>query len=188
MFYAFDGTEIIGEVVSSETPSETPADPEPTTPVQPEQPTEPTTPAEPETPAETPEEPSVTAPDGTVTYTVQKGDTLGFIATNYYGDNAQRNALYRANADAFAETNGQLRPGMTLVIPETLGGVDRLSYPAAGEGETLYTVKAGDTLGAIAKAVYGDVMEYQAIYERNSDRLKNANTIYEGQIIVLPAK
>lgn len=112
MFYAFDGTEIIGEVVSSETPSETPADPEPTTPVQPEQPTEPTTPAEPETPAETPEEPSVTAPDGTVTYTVQKGDTLGFIATNYYGDNAQR----------------------------------------------------------------------------NSDRLKNVNTIYEGQVLVLPAK
>ena len=112
VFYAFDGTEIIGEVVSSETPSETPADPEPTTPVQPEQPTEPTTPAEPETPAETPEEPSVTAPDGTVTYTVQKGDTLGFIATNYYGDNAQR----------------------------------------------------------------------------NSDRLKNVNTIYEGQVLVLPAK
>ena len=188
VFYAFDGTEIIGEVVSSETPSETPADPEPTTPVQPEQPTEPTTPAEPETPAETPEEPSVTAPDGTVTYTVQKGDTLGFIATNYYGDNAQRNALYRANADAFAATNGQLRPGMTLVIPETLGGVERLSYPVAGEGETLYTVKAGDSLSKIAQSVYGDMWRYEDIFQRNSDRLKNANTIYEGQILVLPAK
>ena len=152
------------------------------------EPTEPTTPAEPETPAETPEEPSVTAPNGTVTYTVQKGDTLGFIATNYYGDNAQRNALYRANADAFAATNGQLRPGMTLVIPETLGGVERLSYPVAGEGETLYTVKAGDSLSKIAQSVYGDMWRYEDIFQRNSDRLKNANTIYEGQILVLPAK
>ena len=85
-----------------------------------------------------------------------------------------------------AETNGQLRPGMTLVIPETLGGVERLSYPVAGEGETLYTVKAGDTLSKIAQSVYGDMWRYQDIFERNSDRLKNANTIYEGQVIVLP--
>ena len=48
VFYAFDGTEVIGEVVSSETPSETPADPEPTTPVQPEQPSEPVEEPEPE--------------------------------------------------------------------------------------------------------------------------------------------
>ena len=31
-------------------------------------------------------------------------------------------------------------------------------------------------------------MQYKAIYERNTDRLVNANTIYEGQVIVLPAK
>ena len=55
-------------------------------------------------------------------------------------------------------------------------------------GETLYTVKVGDTLGAIAKATYGDVMKYKTIFERNADRLVNANTIYEGQVIVLPAK
>src|SRR5699024_3676556 len=131
-------------------------------------------------------QPSVTTPDGTVTYTEQKGDTLGFITTNYYGNNAQRNALYRANIEAFRATNGQLRPGMTLVIPETLGGGERLSYPVAGEGETLYTVKAGDTLSKIAQSVYGDMWRYKDIFERNSDRLKNANTIYEGQVIVMP--
>ncbi len=32
------------------------------------------------------------------------------------------------------------------------------------------------------------VNAYKAIFERNADRLKNANTIYEGQVIVLPAK
>lgn len=30
--------------------------------------------------------------------------------------------------------------------------------------------------------------QYKAIYERNADRLVNANTIYEGQVIVLPTK
>ena len=149
-------------------------------PTQPEQPVDPETPVEPEQPIET-----VTS-EGTVTYTVQQGDTLGFITTNYYDNNAQRNALYRANIESFRATNGQLRPGMTLVIPETLDGVERLSYPMAGDGETLYTVKAGDTLSKIAQSVYGDMWRYQDIFERNSDRLKNANTIYEGQVIVLP--
>lgn len=32
------------------------------------------------------------------------------------------------------------------------------------------------------------LMKYKAIFERNADRLVNANTIYEGQVIVLPAK
>ncbi len=31
-------------------------------------------------------------------------------------------------------------------------------------------------------------MKYKAIFERNADRLVNANTICEGQVIVLPAK
>lgn len=31
-------------------------------------------------------------------------------------------------------------------------------------------------------------MKYKANFERNADRLVNANTIYEGQVIVLPAK
>lgn len=32
------------------------------------------------------------------------------------------------------------------------------------------------------------LMKYKAIFERNADRLVNANTIYEGQVIVLPTK
>lgn len=123
-----------------------------------------------------------------MTYTVQKYDTMGQIALNFYGSYGYHNALYKANAAAFKATGGVLKPGMTLTLPDTLGSAARLSAPAAAEGETLYTVKAGDTLGAIAKTYYGDVMKYKDIFERNSDRLKNANTIYEGQVIILPAK
>lgn len=122
----------------------------------------------------------------TDTYTVQKGDTLGFITTNFYGSNAKRNALYKANKEAFKATKGKLLPGMVLTLPEKLGKVARIEPAVAGAGEKLYTVKLGDTLGKISKAEFGSMSFAKAIFERNNDRLKNMNTIYEGQIIVLP--
>ena len=149
---------------------------EPTTPAEPSQPAEPTAPAQPAQPTQP------TTPDAAGTYTVKKGDTYGTIAVNNYGTYGVWKALYKANKGA------KLTAGVTLTLPEKLGKVARINAPAAVSGETLYTVKAGDTLGAIAKATYGDVMKYKAIFERNTDRLKNANTIYEGQVIVLPAK
>lgn len=121
-------------------------------------------------------------------YTVVKYDTLGQIALNNYGSYKHHTALYKANAEAFKATGGALKPGMVLTLPDTLGTAARIGLPAAGEGESLYTVQDGDTLGGIAKAIYGDAMKYKAIFERNSDRLTNANTIYKGQIIVLPVK
>lgn len=170
--------EVVGDTAEP-VPEEPEAPTEPTTPVEPEVPTEPTAPVEPETPV---------VPDAPGTYTVKKGDTMGQISVNYYGSYAYHKALYQANSAAFAKTNGKLLPGMVLTLPETLGKATLKAAPAAAEGETLYTVKAGDTLGAIAKAAYGDVMQYKAIFQRNADRLVNANTIYEGQVIVLPAK
>ena len=155
---------------------------EPTTPTEPEKPVtpvEPTTPTEPEKPV-TPIAPAT--PNAPGSYTVKKGDTWGTIALNNYGTYGAWRELYKANKYV------KLAAGLELTLPEKLGNTVRISAPAAGAGETLYTVKAGDTLGAIAKATYGDVMKYKAIFERNSDRLKNANTIYEGQVIVLPAK
>ena len=79
----------------------------------------------------------------------------------------------------FYKTNNgaKLTEGAKLVLPKMLGKTALIAAPAA-DGETLYTVKAGDTLGAIAKAAYGDLMKYKAIFERNADRLVNANTIY----------
>lgn len=148
-------------------------------PAKPETPTEPATPAKPETPAE-PTAPATSVPAGS--YTVKKGDTYGTIALNNYGTYGVWQQLYKANNYA------KLTEGVQLVLPETLGKAAKIAAPAATAGETLYTVKAGDTLGAIAKTVYGDVMQYKNIFERNADRLVNANTIYEGQVIVLPAK
>ena len=151
-------------------------DEQPTAPAQPTAPTQPAAPAQPAAPTQP------AAPAAAGTYTVKKGDTYGTIALNNYGTYGVWSELYKANKGA------KLTEGATLVLPETLGKVARINAPAAASGETLYTVKAGDTLGTIAKATYGDVVKYKAIFERNADRLVNANTIYEGQVIVLPAK
>ena len=151
-------------------------DEQPTAPAQPTAPTQPAAPAQPAAPTQP------AAPAAAGTYTVKKGDTYGTIALNNYGTYGVWSELYKANKGA------KLTEGATLVLPETLGKVARINAPAAASGETLYTVKAGETLGAIAKATYGDVMKYKTIFERNADRLVNANTIYEGQVIVLPVK
>ncbi len=127
-------------------------------------------------PVETPE-----APVSADTYTVKAGDTYGTIALNNYGTYGVWKQLYKANDGA------KLAAGATLTLPETLGKTARIAAAAAAEGETLYTVKGGDTLGSIAQTVYGNSKLYTAIFERNADRLLDANTIFEGQIIVLPA-
>lgn len=49
-----------------------------------------------------------------------------------------------------------------------------------------HTVQSGETLGKIAKHYYGDPMKYQAIYQANSDILKNPDLIYPDQELIIP--
>jgi nucleoid-associated protein YgaU len=60
--------------------------------------------------------------------------------------------------------------------------------PAAGAAAAAktYTVKAGDTLGAIAKAQLGDANAYMKIFEANKDQLSDPNKIKPGQVLRLP--
>lgn len=49
-----------------------------------------------------------------------------------------------------------------------------------------HTVKKGETLGRIAKHYYGNAMNYKEIFNANSDVLKNPDTIFPGQELVIP--
>jgi nucleoid-associated protein YgaU len=49
-----------------------------------------------------------------------------------------------------------------------------------------YTVKAGDTLGAIAKEHLGSAGAYMTIFELNKDQLTDPDKIKPGQILRLP--
>ena len=50
-----------------------------------------------------------------------------------------------------------------------------------------YTVKAGDTLSAIAKQHLGDANKYMKIYEANRDQLSDPDKIKPGQVLKIPA-
>ena len=52
----------------------------------------------------------------------------------------------------------------------------------------IYEVKAGDTLSKIAKIFLGDANRYQAIFDLNTDQLKDPNMIRVGQKLKIPVK
>ena len=56
----------------------------------------------------------------------------------------------------------------------------------ASAGAKTYTVKAGDTLGAIAKEHLGSAGAYMKIFELNKDQLTDPNRIKPGQVLRIP--
>ena len=57
---------------------------------------------------------------------------------------------------------------------------------AAGTAGRSYTVKAGDTLSAIAKAQLGNANDYMKIFEANRDQLSDPDKIKPGQVLRIP--
>ncbi len=49
-----------------------------------------------------------------------------------------------------------------------------------------HTVKSGESLSKIAKHYYGDAMKYNAIFEANTNILKNPDLIHPDQVLVIP--
>lgn len=49
-----------------------------------------------------------------------------------------------------------------------------------------HTVASGETLGKIAKQYYGDASKYTAIFEANTNTLKDPNVIHPNQELVIP--
>ena len=57
---------------------------------------------------------------------------------------------------------------------------------AAPAGGKTYTVKAGDTLSAIAKEHLGSAGAYMKIFDLNKDQLSDPDKIKPGQVLRLP--
>ena len=60
------------------------------------------------------------------------------------------------------------------------------SAAGAAAAAKTYTVKAGDTLSAIAKSQLGDAGAYMKIFDVNKDQLSDPNKIKPGQVLKLP--
>lgn len=96
-------------------------------------------------------------------YTVKKGDTLSKIAAQF-GTTYQKLASYNGIANPNIISAGQV-----IKIP--------------GSGVRTYTVKAGDSLWAIADKQLGEGSRYNEIKTMNG---LTSNTIHAGQILKLP--
>lgn len=112
------------------------------------------------------------------TYTVKAGDTLSQIAANYgtsYQNLASLNHLSNPN---------EIYVGQTLKLQATTNTSTQTttSTPAASTNQGTYTVKAGDTLSAIA-AAHGT--SYEALAQANG--ISNPNEIYVGQTLKFTA-
>ena len=110
---------------------------------------------------------------GTTTITIQRGDTLSRIALEY-----------NTTVARLVELNNIANPnliytGQKLIVPsgETPDDTDGNST----SGQTIYIVKAGDTLNQIA-ASFGTTARAIAV----ENNIRNINLIYVGQRLIIP--
>jgi len=64
---------------------------------------------------------------------------------------------------------------------------DQMTVVTPASQSKFYTVKSGDTLSKISKEFYGDANQYNKIFEANRPLLKNADDIFPGQVLRIPA-
>lgn len=70
-----------------------------------------------------------------------------------------------------------------IVADIQVTGGPAAAAPAAGK---TYTVKAGDTLGKIAKEHLGNAGAYMKIFDANKDQLSDPDKIKPGQVLRIP--
>jgi len=116
-------------------------------------------------------------------------------------DTREKVVLIVGNVEGVSRVHDQLRVGPAVAaqapLPGATGGASAPTGAAthgAGDGagpttawtSRTYTVKPGDTLSAIAKAMYGDASKYPRIFEANKPMLKDPDKIYPGQVLRIP--
>ncbi len=64
---------------------------------------------------------------------------------------------------------------------------DQMTVATPEPESQFYTVQSGDNLSKISKQFYGDPNQYNKIFEANRPLLKNADDIFPGQVLRIPA-
>lgn len=146
-------------------------------------------------------------------HVVQANDSLYKITEKYYGNGRYWKKLAEANTDRIGK-DYSLRLGVRLKLPaaEVITGkagelkstpapvaaVSNLTPKAATTGEKsvakheataprTYTVKAGDTLAAIARRELGNAKRANEIFELNKGTIKSPDRLIVGKVLKLPS-
>lgn len=126
-----------------------------------------------ELPSAAPVEPTIVTPPPTPVattqeYSIQKGDTYSTIAPKF---GVTVKALQAANPTI---DPAKLQIGKKIIIPAPTAAAAPSAAPVVdtATGETLYTVKSGDTLGEIAKQFHTTVKAIQSANGLADTRIK----------------
>ncbi|MBI9017941.1 MAG: LysM peptidoglycan-binding domain-containing protein [Phycisphaerae bacterium] len=131
------------------------------------------------------------------THTVADGENLTEISIKYYGSkegnrwvNVTR--IHKANLSVIPSMD-DLKPGQKLIIPAIDGVLSSNNSSAARAVSPVavnktYTVVDGDRLYTIAKRLLGNGNRYHEIIKLNSAKIRNADEIIPGMVLVIPAK
>jgi nucleoid-associated protein YgaU len=107
--------------------------------------------------------------------TVKRGDSLWKLAEQHLGRGLRWHDLVSANPGILDPNH--IVAGSQILLPASI-----LSLRAA----TKFTVRPGDTLSQVAQSQLGHA-SYAACIARTNPRIRDANRIYPGQVLLLPA-
>jgi len=102
--------------------------------------------------------------------------TLAGVATDYA--TKEKAILIAGNVEGIAKVNSD-----QLLSLDAIAAANASQIPAP----VFYTIQKGDTLWAIAENNYKDGSKYPKIVEANLEVIKDADLIYPGQAIRIPA-
>lgn len=120
----------------------------------------------------------------TTVYIVEPGDTLSKIAVKYYGNASLWRKIYEDNRDIIINPN-RIRTGMRIKL-YLADMTEEKTEDGTSDVMGTYTVRSGDSLWKIAKAMYGQGWQWRRIYDANRNVIPDSLILRVGQILVIP--
>ena len=129
------------------------------------------------------------ASDGSFSYTIERGDWLSKISQRVYGSISDWPII--ADANPQISNPDLIYPNNIITIPITndqsrsfAGSYANVDQKSDQSSDKVYVnVKAGDTLGKIAKRLSGSSKNWKQVWEQNKDTVKNPNMLKVGQTL-----
>ncbi len=125
--------------------------------------------------------------DGEKVKVAVKGEVATLTGTSPSQEALEKMVLCAGNQYGIASVDCQLTvDAPAAAAPAASAEASAAPAAAAAAESRFYTVKSGDTLGAIAREFYGDAGKYPVIFEANKPMLTDPNKIYPGQTLRIP--